>query len=121
MQAEKAKKMFLGGEGAERLAALLSCSREAAADESRRIVRLIEEFETRFGADRDVKIFRAPGRTEICGNHTDHQGGRVLARPHCRSRPAADFGRAGEPGRAAAERRGGRQLRRRARGRRGGR
>jgi galactokinase len=79
MQAEKAKKMFLGGEGVERITALLSCSREAAADESRRIVRLIEEFETRFGADRDVKIFRAPGRTEICGNHTDHQGGRVLA------------------------------------------
>ena len=24
-------------------------------------------------------VFSAPGRTEICGNHTDHQGGMVLA------------------------------------------
>ena len=23
--------------------------------------------------------FSAPGRVELCGNHTDHQGGRVLA------------------------------------------
>ncbi len=28
---------------------------------------------------RDISIFSAPGRTEICGNHTDHQRGRVLA------------------------------------------
>lgn len=27
----------------------------------------------------DVKILTAPGRTEICGNHTDHQHGIVLA------------------------------------------
>ena len=27
----------------------------------------------------DVKILTAPGRTEICGNHTDHQHGMVLA------------------------------------------
>ena len=24
-------------------------------------------------------LFSAPGRTEICGNHTDHQHGAVLA------------------------------------------
>lgn len=29
--------------------------------------------------DRDVSVFSAPGRTEICGNHTDHQKGCVLA------------------------------------------
>lgn len=28
---------------------------------------------------RETKIFTAPGRTEICGNHTDHQNGIVLA------------------------------------------
>ena len=34
-----------------------------------------------FGADeeRPVALCSAPGRTEICGNHTDHQRGRVLA------------------------------------------
>lgn len=26
-----------------------------------------------------MEIFSAPGRTEICGNHTDHQNGEVLA------------------------------------------
>ena len=26
-----------------------------------------------------VRLFSAPGRTELCGNHTDHNGGRVLA------------------------------------------
>ena len=26
-----------------------------------------------------IRYFSAPGRTELCGNHTDHQNGRVLA------------------------------------------
>lgn len=30
-------------------------------------------------ADPDVRLFSAPGRTEIGGNHTDHEHGRVLA------------------------------------------
>ena len=29
--------------------------------------------------DSPTRFFSAPGRTEICGNHTDHQNGRVLA------------------------------------------
>ncbi len=29
--------------------------------------------------DQDVALFSSPGRTEIGGNHTDHQGGKVLA------------------------------------------
>ena len=29
--------------------------------------------------DTPARFFSAPGRTEICGNHTDHQNGRVLA------------------------------------------
>ena len=35
-------------------------------------------FEQRFG-QRDVLLLSAPGRTELSGNHTDHQHGRVLA------------------------------------------
>lgn len=39
---------------------------------------LREKFETAFG--RPAKyLFSAPGRTELGGNHTDHQHGRVLA------------------------------------------
>lgn len=36
-------------------------------------------FEKNFGSRDAVKIYSAPGRVEIGGNHTDHQGGRVLA------------------------------------------
>lgn len=38
----------------------------------------IEQFESIFG-EQEVSIFSSPGRTEIGGNHTDHQGGNVLA------------------------------------------
>lgn len=39
---------------------------------------LLMMFREKFG-DREAKIFSAPGRTEIGGNHTDHQHGNVLA------------------------------------------
>lgn len=44
-----------------------------------RYIRLINEFIKLFGKDRDVIITSAPGRTEVCGNHTDHNNGKVLA------------------------------------------
>ena len=46
-----------------------------------RVSRLLDGFCQTFGAGEDtpVTICSAPGRTEICGNHTDHQHGRVLA------------------------------------------
>ena len=40
---------------------------------------LLDRFAARFGPAREAAILSAPGRTELCGNHTDHQGGRVLA------------------------------------------
>lgn len=40
---------------------------------------LLDAFETAFGAGRELAFFSAPGRTEIGGNHTDHQHGCVLA------------------------------------------
>ena len=39
----------------------------------------IKVFEENFGADGGIEIYSAPGRTEIGGNHTDHQHGEVLA------------------------------------------
>ena len=38
----------------------------------------IKKFETYYGSGK-VGVFSAPGRSEIGGNHTDHQHGRVLA------------------------------------------
>ena len=43
-----------------------------------RYVTAMEKFESLFGAG-EVSIYSAPGRSEISGNHTDHQNGEVLA------------------------------------------
>ncbi len=43
-----------------------------------RYLKAVERFEELYGT-RDVEIYSAPGRTEVCGNHTDHQHGAVLA------------------------------------------
>ncbi len=43
-----------------------------------RYIKLLTEFNNLFG-NYDINIFSSPGRTEICGNHTDHQNGKVLA------------------------------------------
>lgn len=45
----------------------------------RRIQRLCEMFMDDFGEEGEVFLFSSPGRTEIGGNHTDHNNGRVLA------------------------------------------
>ncbi len=47
-------------------------------EQAERYANLMSEFEKSFGAD-DVQLFSSPGRTEIGGNHTDHNYGRVLA------------------------------------------
>lgn len=50
-----------------------------AADEARtRFEKLVARHEERFGPA-DLVFFSAPGRTEIIGNHTDHNGGKILA------------------------------------------
>ena len=43
-----------------------------------RISALKQDFQMTFGTV-PQRFFSAPGRTEICGNHTDHQRGCVLA------------------------------------------
>ena len=52
---------------------------EAVAAQHERYVSLAEDFAALFGEDRDARMFSAPGRTEVGGNHTDHNHGRVLA------------------------------------------
>ncbi len=46
--------------------------------ERNRYVRALKTFERLYG-DQPVQIFSAAGRSEVAGNHTDHQHGRVLA------------------------------------------
>ncbi len=59
-------------------AALESLYRDTAAAE-KRYAALIEAFEGCYGEGREIRLFSAPGRTEVGGNHTDHQHGRVVA------------------------------------------
>jgi galactokinase len=46
--------------------------------QEKRYVAAIEKYESLFG-EGDVEIYSAPGRSEVGGNHTDHQFGCVLA------------------------------------------
>ena len=48
------------------------------SEQAKRYADLMDEFQSTFG-NNDVALFSSPGRTEIGGNHTDHNYGRVLA------------------------------------------
>lgn len=60
-----------------RFAALYGESAVAAQRE--RYTDAVREFSSLFGADREVMLFSVPGRSEISGNHTDHNRGCVIA------------------------------------------
>ena len=47
--------------------------------QSKRMIAALERFAEIYGRDRDVALFSVPGRSEITGNHTDHNLGCVLA------------------------------------------
>ena len=55
------------------------CTDEAAALQEVRYANAVDEFKKAFEITEPQAIFSAPGRTEIGGNHTDHQHGEVLA------------------------------------------
>ncbi len=50
----------------------------AGKDQSARYAELKDAFVAHFGREPEMFV-SAPGRTEVCGNHTDHNNGRVLA------------------------------------------
>lgn len=51
----------------------------AVEEQKPRYIEALNTFGELFGFERDVCIMSAPGRTEVCGNHTDHNNGKVLA------------------------------------------
>ena len=53
--------------------------REAVEKQRRRYSEAVDGFTAAFGEAEQLILFSAPGRTEIGGNHTDHNHGRVLA------------------------------------------
>ena len=55
------------------------CTDESAAVQKDRYEKAVSEFTKAFEGVEPEAIFSAPGRTEVGGNHTDHQHGEVLA------------------------------------------
>ncbi|MCD7837732.1 MAG: galactokinase family protein, partial [Clostridiales bacterium] len=64
----------------ERLAYIYCRKPEQAAPFRARVLHVAQGYAKTFGKDdsAQVAIYSAPGRTEIGGNHTDHQQGKVL-------------------------------------------
>ena len=63
----------------EKLTYMYACSLDKTKKYADRFIEVIDGLEENFGKKDDVRLFSAPGRTEIGGNHTDHQHGCVLA------------------------------------------
>ena len=61
------------------LAALYGGSEEVLVRQRSRYGAALEQFELYYGPGRQVQVYSAPGRTELGGNHTDHQHGYGLA------------------------------------------
>ena len=47
--------------------------------QAKRMIDAIDSYVNLYGDDDDIEIFSVPGRSEISGNHTDHNRGCVLA------------------------------------------
>ena len=73
------KQELSDGVHAARLASLYCCSPAETASEAARYTAVLDGLEKTFGSHAEAGLYSAPGRTEIGGNHTDHQHGRVLA------------------------------------------
>jgi galactokinase len=67
------------GKANKLLATLYGSKPETIKKHVERYTNLLKTFIKRFGANRDVELFSTPGRTEVGGNHTDHNAGRILA------------------------------------------
>ena len=64
----------------EQMKLLYSTDDEGAKEYTDRYLHLIETYCSIFDDnDEEIRLFSAPGRTEVGGNHTDHQKGHVLA------------------------------------------
>lgn len=77
IQAQELKQSIENGGYDEQLRDLY-LDEESLAYQKKRYVEAILTFEQIYGAG-EISVFSAPGRSEIGGNHTDHQRGEVLA------------------------------------------
>jgi len=77
---EEMKEYLSGAAFRERMQQVYGCNAEEAQKYVARFVHITEGFAETFENNRnEIGLYSAPGRTEIGGNHTDHQLGCVLA------------------------------------------
>ena len=79
MKADELRTALRRDDTRERFAHIYACTEQEVESYISRVEKAVNRFEEWFGAGRDLYVFSAPGRTEVGGNHTDHQRGRVLA------------------------------------------
>ena len=79
MNAQTLKENILSGALDVRFAKLYGSDEAVLSAQRARYAALIDEFAARYGADRDLALFSVPGRSELSGNHTDHNHGCVIA------------------------------------------
>ena len=75
----KAKEMLLKGAMNDDIKYLYGADDSGIVKYLERFIRILDGFAEEFGDEGDIVIVSAPGRTELGGNHTDHQKGNVLA------------------------------------------
>jgi len=73
------KEQILQGSWDTALASLYGADPAVLQRQRRRYATALEQFELYYGPGRQVRVYSAPGRAELGGNHTDHQGGYGLA------------------------------------------
>ena len=75
----KVKEMISKGELNSVFSNLYGSSEQKINSQIKRYCGLIDQFKVLFSGNNDIYLFSTPGRTEVGGNHTDHNAGRVLA------------------------------------------
>ncbi|HZK21840.1 MAG TPA: galactokinase family protein [Oscillospiraceae bacterium] len=79
MKTFELKNAIINGRMDNRLAAVYEGKAQAMSQRGR-YAALIEHYEKSFSNQHEnLRLFSAPGRTEVTGNHTDHNHGKVLA------------------------------------------
>ncbi|MEE0801413.1 MAG: galactokinase family protein [Gemmiger sp.] len=73
------KQKIRDGQYDQAFAKLYAADPATVAAQRDRYLELLDNFEKNFGTGRTVSLYSAPGRTEIGGNHTDHNNGVVMA------------------------------------------
>jgi galactokinase len=79
MSAGKLKQALENRRGTAALEKLYGGRGGALTRQQARYRALLDRFDSIFPAADRPRLFSTPGRTEICGNHTDHNHGKVLA------------------------------------------